>query len=348
MSDSQVYNHIKYFRKSKPSFYAECPICSKVYYVKHYYEKHMKICHDHHKDKTNPFTYQCFICNDIFLEMASKKRHILKEHRDLRQCSICNKKLITVLTLDEHIMHHKQKYNLVCHLCGQGFDTSNRLNQHMREKHPSDDEKFCCDICGLEKTYKAKIKQHIERQHLQIRDFVCFVKKCKAKKFKTREELNQHQKTVHNRLRSDIGSVNVLNLINGGFQCTVCKLVFETRKTATIHDYEKHRTPKHCTICNKDFSSRKTLAKHQRTQHTNPSAFTCPICFKKFSLNYHLIVHTNTHTGAKPYSCNMCSYTSGDPSSVTKHKQKIHQLKNYKCDFCGMEFLQRKDYFQHR
>lgn len=33
----------------------------------------------------------------------------------------------------------------------------------------------------------------------------------------------------------------------------------------------------------------------------------------------------NTHTGAKPYACDLCTFNSGDRSTISKHKKNVHK-----------------------
>ena len=36
-----------------------------------------------------------------------------------------------------------------------------------------------------------------------------------------------------------------------------------------------------------------------------PTKYHCPVCGKSFSRSYDLLIHSNSHTGDKPYQCNI-------------------------------------------
>ncbi|CAH1793230.1 unnamed protein product, partial [Owenia fusiformis] len=67
---------------------------------------------------------------------------------------------------------------------------------------------------------------------------------------------------------------------------------------------------------------------------------TCEFCGKVFKNCSNLTVHRRSHTGEKPYKCNMCSYACAQSSKLTRH-MKTHGRQGkdvYRCKFCQMPF----------
>ncbi len=67
---------------------------------------------------------------------------------------------------------------------------------------------------------------------------------------------------------------------------------------------------------------------------------TCEYCGKVFKNCSNLTVHRRSHTGEKPYKCELCSYACAQSSKLTRH-MKTHGRSGkdvYKCRFCDMPF----------
>ncbi|KAL5277163.1 BCL11A family protein [Megaselia abdita] len=67
---------------------------------------------------------------------------------------------------------------------------------------------------------------------------------------------------------------------------------------------------------------------------------TCEYCGKVFKNCSNLTVHRRSHTGEKPYKCELCSYACAQSSKLTRH-MKTHGRSGkdvYRCRFCNMPF----------
>ena len=71
---------------------------------------------------------------------------------------------------------------------------------------------------------------------------------------------------------------------------------------------------------------------------------TCEYCGKIFVNLSNLTVHRRSHTGEKPYQCNVCDYTTAQSSKLTRH-MKIHV--KHKCNFCSKIFHSKAEMDLH-
>lgn len=79
---------------------------------------------------------------------------------------------------------------------------------------------------------------------------------------------------------------------------------------------------------------------HQQQQSNKRRNDTCEYCGKIFKNCSNLTVHRRSHTGEKPYKCELCSYACAQSSKLTRHMKTHGRLGKdvYRCRFCEMPF----------
>lgn len=67
---------------------------------------------------------------------------------------------------------------------------------------------------------------------------------------------------------------------------------------------------------------------------------TCEYCGKVFKNCSNLTVHRRSHTGEKPYKCELCAYACAQSSKLTRHMKTHGRGGNeaFRCRYCSMPF----------
>ncbi|XP_072552876.1 zinc finger protein 64 [Salminus brasiliensis] len=77
----------------------------------------------------------------------------------------------------------------------------------------------------------------------------------------------------------------------------------------------------------------KDMERHMLT-HTGERPFECELCHKRFSRRDKLNLHSRSHTGEKPHKCKHCPYAAADSSSLKKHLRIHFDERPFKCQIC--------------
>ena len=172
----------------------------------------------------------------------------------------------------------------------------------------------------------------------------------------------------------------------GDYQCSICSTEFSLKNELLIHYREKHQTllcshDKKCTFVaatqedidehidavhnilsiketfqcphcpHKNGFLGSALARHVRNEHDPDLDFrTCPICFKKFTIDASVEYHIEkNHSKIRP-DCKICEKKFSSLTVLKRHLERHHTCATRKmvvCEICGKEMVDGIGYKRH-
>ncbi|CAL8367172.1 unnamed protein product [Boreogadus saida] len=102
-----------------------------------------------------------------------------------------------------------------------------------------------------------------------------------------------------------------------------------------------------CMKCCKVFSTPHGLEVHVRRSHSGTRPFECEICGKTFGHAVSLDQHRAVHSQERSFNCKICGKSFKRSSTLSTHLLIHSDTRPYPCQYCGKRFHQKSDMKKH-
>ena len=100
-------------------------------------------------------------------------------------------------------------------------------------------------------------------------------------------------------------------------------------------------------LLKKLFSTPHGLEVHVRRTHSGQRPYGCDVCHKTFGHSVSLAQHQAVHTQERSFSCKQCGKTFKRSSTLSTHLLIHSDTRPYPCQYCGKRFHQKSDMKKH-
>jgi len=199
-----------------------------------------------------------------------------------------------------------------------------------------------CGHCGKTLSSRRACIEHEATIHGDVSNAPNWKKCDHCPKIFLNDKFRQDHMTVHSDLRQ--------------YQCHLCAKTFKTKSNLSAHMGNMHDSNEtgmvknfQCNFCTKHFRFQAQLLQHERV-HTKEKPFKCAQCGKGFSVKCNLKAHEETHKSVyeRPFKCDQCFHTSTTLPLLKLHMNSHTGDRPFICDLCGESYKRPSNLRRHR
>ncbi|XP_058465696.1 zinc finger protein 723-like [Malaya genurostris] len=297
--------------------------------------------------------HKCYICKSDSMESAKVLLEHLSIHVSLTPytCSECVMETIVLKNVRSLNLHKKMHAQPVkCEYCDRRYSDPRTRDAHVKLQHLGENAPLpsTCEKCGKICKSIAALKNHLRNHMLDVRCGYC------GKLFHKRSVLFKHVAQVHeksekyectqcHKVLHSLDSYNIhLTLHSAGklFNCDLCPMTFSTLGNLRCHkkvhaknaNYKPH----------KDWTSHYTVSQDPE----RGKIYTCNLCGNTYSGSINTIIsHVKCHF--KDVQCEQCGAKFSNKNKLKSHYVVHTRERNYKCQYCGKDYLYRQHMNYH-
>lgn len=307
--------------------------------------------------------FKCSVCNGVYKQKFSLKRHFLRCHvntwyiskADLSNCKISvpgetpeddndsdigktakgrkkfkSSNAIFLANNDSRVMPGLYK----CHMCiSVSFDLENELRSHYNGHSEAEKSKFQCDLCEASFYKKQLLSRHLSNHAGKTVKKKC--KKCEME-FSSKTEYQSHMSThAAGRMCKYCAKIlsnpanrkrhEALHLGVKPYSCVHCGIKFSQSKDLDRHFRKRHKELcRICPVCDKLLPSQESLELHQREKHFVSSKKTESVNNIEETSKPNPSKPATVPDSTKMKTCYVCKKTFQTFYAMMKHKTQAH------------------------